>query len=97
MIRRLQKDERDFTIILRTMGIDSLNFLDNVNEIIDGKHYLFPDIKPMKINRNIGHLKRYDDDKIELEMDGEVYKGDENIYNKLSSLTGTNQKSHFYN
>jgi hypothetical protein len=88
MICRLQRDERDFTIILRTMGIDSSNFLDNVSEILDGKHQLFPDIKPMNINRNIGQLKRYDGDKIELEMDGETFKDQRSIYQKLNSLTG---------
>lgn len=90
MIRRLQKDNRNFSIILRTMGIDSQNFLDTIRPIIEGKHRDFKDLKPIKINNNIGHIKRDSYDKIELHMDNEIYAGDESIYNKLNSLEGIN-------
>lgn len=90
MIRRLQKSDREFTIILRTMGIDSQGFLDTVTPVLEGKHPDFEDIKPIKINRNLGSIKRYEKDKIKLFMDDEVYDTDQSIYDKLSSLTGIN-------
>jgi hypothetical protein len=90
MIRRLQQQNRKFTIILRTMGIDSQQFLNTIKLIFDGKHKHFKDIKPMKVNTNIGQIKRFDNDRIQLEMDGQIYDGDEAIYNKLNSLDGVN-------
>lgn len=88
MIRRLQKEKRDFVIVLRTMGIDSHNFLETITPVLNGKHPQFADIEPMNINTSVGHLKRYSLDHIELEMDGEVYKDEKSIYAKLNSLTG---------
>lgn len=88
MIRRLQKEKRDFVIVLRTMGIDSHNFLETVTPVLSGQHPQFTDIEPMHINMSVGHLKRYSLDHIELEMDGEVYKDEKSIYAKLNSLTG---------
>ena len=90
MIYRLQKENRNFTIILRTMGIDSQNFLDTIRPVIEGKHRDFKLIKPMKINPNIGHIKRYPNDRIELELDNEIYSDEESIYKKLCSLEGIN-------
>lgn len=90
MIRRLQKEKREFAIILRTMGIDSQNFLDTVKPIFEGKHRDFKDLEPIKINPVIGQMRRYPDDKICLEMDNQVYSDEEEIYKKLSSLEGIN-------
>ena len=90
MIRRLQKDKRDFAIILRTMGIDSQSFLDTVQPVIERKHRDFKDLLPIKINPNIGQIKRDINDKIELHMDGEIYSDEEAIYAKLNSLEGIN-------
>jgi hypothetical protein len=90
MIYRLQKENRSFTIILRTMGIDSQNFLDTIRPVIEGKHRDFKHIKPIKINQNIGHIKRYSNDRVELEMDNEIYTDEESIYKKLCSLEGIN-------
>lgn len=88
MIRRLQQRHRDFTIILRTMGIDSKNFLQAVKSVLDGNHRDFKDIKPMNVNSNVGQIKRYENDKIKLVMDGKEYDNDHDIYEKLSSLSG---------
>jgi hypothetical protein len=88
LICRLQKDERNFTIILRTNGIESNNFFDSITGILDGKHPLFPDIKPIQINRNIGLLKREDGDIVKFEMEGITYDNERSIYDKLNSLTG---------
>lgn len=90
MIRKLQKENRDFTIVLRTMGIDSQNFLDTVRPVFEGKHPDFQDIKPIKINSNIGKIQRFDDNKIVLTMDNNVYDNEEKIYDKLSCLEGIN-------
>jgi hypothetical protein len=90
MIRRLQKQKREFTIILRTMGIDSQGFLDTVCPIFEGKHESFKDIQPITINRNIGRIKRSENDKIQLEIDGEIFEDDASIYKKLNSLNGIN-------
>lgn len=90
LIRRLQKDNRTFAIILRTMGIDSQSFLDTITPIIEGKHRDFKDIKPIRINHNVGQIKRDVNDKIELHMDNEVYSDDDAIYAKLCSLEGIN-------
>lgn len=90
MIRRLQKSKRDFAIVLRTMGIDSQNFLDTIKPMFERKHKDFMDLEPVKINPNIGHIKRNNDDQIELNMDNEKYVGDEAIYQKLNSLEGIN-------
>ena len=96
MIRRLQKDKRNFAIVLRTMGIDSQNFLDTVRPVIEGKHRDFKDLDPIKINPNIGEIKRDLNDKIELHMDNEIYSDEEAIYNKLNSLEGINAiRDHF--
>ena len=48
MIRRLQEENRNFAIILRTMGIDSQNFLDSITPVIEGKHRDFKDLQPIK-------------------------------------------------
>ena len=90
MIRRLQKEKRNFSIILRTMGIDSQSFLDNITPVIEGKHRDFKDLEPIKINPNIGQIKRDANDKIELHMDNEVFSDEEAIYAKLNSLEGIN-------
>jgi hypothetical protein len=90
MIRRLQKDNREFTIILRTMGIESKTFLDTVKPIFEGKHRDFKDIKPIKINTQIGKIERSENDKIKLIIGDETFDNDIDIYNKLSSLTGIN-------
>jgi hypothetical protein len=90
MIRRLQKEKRNFAIILRTMGIDSKNFLETVKPVIEGKHRDFKDILPMKINPNVGQIKRDINDKIELHMDDQVFTEEEEIYKKLNSLEGIN-------
>ena len=90
MIRRLQCENRNFAIVLRTMGIDSQKFLDTVRPVLDGKHPDFKDIKPIEINRNIGQIQRFDNDKILLKMDNQVYDTEEMIYDKLSSLQGIN-------
>ena len=90
MMRRFQKEKRQFCIILRTMGIESASFLNTVRSVFEADHKYFPDLKPMSINPNIGHIKRSLSDQIELEMDGEVYYTDEAIYKKLTSLEGVN-------
>ncbi|CAF0922408.1 unnamed protein product [Brachionus calyciflorus] len=90
MIRRLQKEKRQFSIILRTMGIDSQNFLDTIRPIMEGKHRDFCDIEPIKINANIGHIKRDKNDQIILQMDGETFETEEKIYEKINSLEGIN-------
>ena len=88
MIRRLQQRDRKFTIILRTMGIDSKNFLQAVKPVLEGKHRDFKDIKPMDVNTNVGKIIRNENDKIKLIMDGKEYNNDHEIYEKLSSLSG---------
>ena len=90
MIRRLQKDKRNFAIILRTMGIDSKNFLETVKPVIEAKHRDFKDLLPIKINPNVGEIIRDKDDRIELRMDNEIYSNEEEIYKKLNSLEGIN-------
>lgn len=90
MIRRLQEENRNFAIILRTMGIDSQNFLDSITPVIEGKHRDFKDLQPIKVNPNIGQIKRDLNDRIELHMDNQIYSDEDAIYNKLSSLEGIN-------
>lgn len=90
MIQRLQKENREFSIILRTMGIDSQNFLDTIRPVLEGKHPHFKSIKPIHINPNIGSIKRYSNDRIELEIDGQVFTDEDSIYEKLNSLQGIN-------
>ena len=48
MIRRLQNKGREFSIILRTMGIESDNFLQTVRLVFNGQHR---DFKDLKVNR----------------------------------------------
>jgi hypothetical protein len=90
MIRRLQKSNREFAIVLRTMGIDSHNFLDTIRPMFDGKHKDFRDLAPMHINTSVGHMRRTSEDQFELEMDNQVFRNDEAIYEKLNSLQGIN-------
>lgn len=87
MIRQLQEQEREFTIILRTMGIESQRFLDTVRAVFQGEHPNFQDIKPIHINDSIGRIIRLDNE-IQLEIGGQVYKGDQAIYKKLTSMKG---------
>ncbi len=72
------------------MGIDSQNFLDTVKPILEGKHRDFRDIKPIKINNQIGKIERGLNDKIALIIGDQVYDNDRDIYNKLCTLTGIN-------
>lgn len=90
MIRRLQKNNREFTIVLRTMGIESQSFLDTIKPIFEGKHRDFKDIRPIKINTQIGKIERDANDKIKLIMGDEVFDNGLDIYNKLCKLTGIN-------
>jgi hypothetical protein len=87
-IRRLQQEKRDFSIILRTMGVDSLNFLEAIKPVFEGRHPYFPDIKPMNINPMHGHIRRGDNNEVELELEGQVYKNEKDIYEKLSGVEG---------
>lgn len=90
MIRRLQKNNREFVIILRTMGIESETFLDTIQAVFEDQHRDFKDIKPIKINTQVGKIERDLDNKVKLIMGDEVYDNDLDIYNKLCSLTGIN-------
>lgn len=56
--------------------------------MFEGKHRLFRDLAPLKINTSVGQIKRNQDGSIELHMDNEVYTSDAAIYAKLSSLEG---------
>lgn len=87
MIRQLQQQEREFTIILRTMGIESQRFLDTVRAVLQGKHPNFKDIKPIHINDSIGRIIR-SKKQIKLEIEGQVFEGDLAIYKKLTSMKG---------
>jgi hypothetical protein len=87
MVRRLQKSGRVFTIILRTMGIESRRFLETVREVFEGRHPNFRDLEPIAINDSIGSITR-SGDTIRLEIDGGVYEGDQAIYEKLTRLEG---------
>ncbi len=89
MIRRLQKANRQFTVILRTMGIESESFLKTVNSVMAGNHREFMDLQgTMQVNMKVGELKRYENDKFKLIMDGHEFETEEAIYAKLCSLTG---------
>lgn len=88
LIRRLQKEKREFSIILRTMGIDSKNFLDTIIPVLEGKHRDFKDIQKMNINTHVGNIKRNDDNEIEFEIDGKIYSNEKEIYEKLNSIDG---------
>jgi hypothetical protein len=90
MMRRFQREKRQFTVILRTMGIESHNFLATIRSVFENKHKKFPDLQPMHVNPNIGQIHRSANDIIELHIDGEVYDTDEAIYEKLCSLEGVN-------
>ncbi len=90
MIRRLQKANRQFTIILRTMGIESESFLKTVKSVLNDNDGVFSGIEPMPVNLKVGEFKRYDNDKFKLTMDGEEFDTEEAIYAKLCSLTGWN-------
>ena len=57
---------------------------------MEGKHRDFRDIKPIKINNQIGKIERGLTDTIKLIMDDEVYDNDFDIYEKLCTLTGIN-------
>jgi hypothetical protein len=88
LIRRLQRDKRDFSIILRTMGLDTQSFLETIKLVFEGKHPDFKDIGQMNINPIGGHIRRDDNNKVELEFDGEIYKNEKDIYEKLSTIEG---------
>lgn len=90
MISRLQHEKREFTIVLRTMGIDSQNFLDTIAPVIQGHHRDFAHLEPMQINPWIGQIERQTDDSIVLEWAGERFDTEEAIYAKLCSLQGIN-------
>jgi hypothetical protein len=90
MIRRLQQENINFSIILRTMGIDSDSFLETIRPIMEGKHRDFPDIKPMKINSSIGNIRRDINEKFEFEIDNQIFKDEISIHQKLNSLEGIN-------
>lgn len=72
MILRLQKEKRQFAIVLRTMGIESQNFLDTIKSFFDNRPKRFQDLAPLAVNPNIGHIRRSPNERIELEMDGNV-------------------------
>jgi hypothetical protein len=90
MMRRFQREKRRFAIILRTMGIESKNFLDTIRSVFENNHKNFPDLQPTYVNPNIGQILRSANDQIELHMDGDVFDTDEAIYDKLCSLEGVN-------
>ena len=90
MIGRLQRQRRSFTVILRTMGIDSLNFLETMRSTLASGVFASVLSAPLSVNMCVGQLRRYENDRIELEMDNEVYRDDEAIYDKLCSMEGIN-------
>lgn len=88
LIRQLQREEREFAIILRTMGIDSHTFIETIKPVIEGHHRDFEDLKPLKINTHVGNIKRNEKNEIEFEIDGVKYKDEMQIYEKLNSIDG---------
>ncbi|CAF1434030.1 unnamed protein product, partial [Didymodactylos carnosus] len=73
LIRYLQRTNREYAIILRTMGDDSINFLQNAQNVLSNQHPNFLFEKLTNVNLNPGRIRRTgklrkEDEKITLEL-----------------------------
>ncbi|XP_056001234.1 uncharacterized protein LOC125653996 [Ostrea edulis] len=97
VIHKLCEDNRNFSIVFRTYGLDAKNVLSSLSHGLSGKHTYFPTPLDIDINTNVGNVYRKPNESIVFEMqdkkcrNGEetsVYTGDREIYTMLSQTEG---------
>ncbi|XP_061195331.1 uncharacterized protein LOC133203577 [Saccostrea echinata] len=97
VIYKLCEDNRDFSVVFRTYGLDAKNVLTSLSHGLTGKHPDFPTPLDIDVNLTPGKVYRKPDEPIVFEVqdkksrNGEgtsVYTGDREIYTMLSQTEG---------
>jgi len=98
LIEYLHKENRDFSIIIRTYGLDADNVLSCLDYSLKGNHPLIEEPIPIKVNKIHGHVTRSEEDHIQFEVksstkdDGtnitEIYANEKSICDMLNSNQG---------
>ena len=96
MLYDLQADDRRFSVILRTYGVDAPRVLDSIAHIATGNHPLFPQKLHIDVNGKPGRIHRNIDGTIHCELpqtaDGVdvpvVLETDADIYRFMSDVEG---------
>ena len=95
-IHHLVETKRDFAIVFRTYGLDAPNVISSLSYGLQGNHPGYPKPLDLKVNENIGKVKRSEsepivfkeyDDPSKSEASAR-YTGDREIYNMLCKRTG---------
>ncbi|XP_045164678.1 uncharacterized protein LOC123528768 [Mercenaria mercenaria] len=92
-IHHLVESKRDFAIVFRTFGLDAPNVITSLEHGLKGNHPGYQKPVHLKVNRDVGTVKRSDDEPTVFTVIGEDektenYVGDRSIYDMLSSSVG---------
>ena len=95
-IHYLVETKRDFAIVFRTYGLDAPNVIKSLSYGLKGNHPGYTKPLDLKINENIGKVKRSETEPIVFEEHDNPdipeatarYQGDRDIYNMLCQRTG---------
>lgn len=95
LIERLHQNGRNFSIVIRTYGLDAPNVLQSMSRTLQGQHPEFPNALPIKVNLDPGKIIRRLDT-ITAQIGGESssgsitsrYRGDRAIYDLMCCSTG---------
>ncbi|KAK2149137.1 hypothetical protein LSH36_465g01032 [Paralvinella palmiformis] len=95
LIEHLHQNKRDFSIVIRTYGLDAPNVLQSMTRTLEGQHPDFPHSLRITIDPSPGKIIRGQDDitaQISNDQDPRsgpsTYRGDRDIYDLMSNSSG---------
>jgi len=95
MLYDLHADGCQYSLILRTYGVDAPRVLDSIAHIVAGNHPLFPGTLPVQVNRQPGRIRRQSGARVLCELppttvtaEPVVLDTDSDIYRYMSDVDG---------
>ncbi|KAI3387064.1 hypothetical protein SNEBB_009822 [Seison nebaliae] len=89
LIRYLKNTKREYAIVFRTFGIDSVKMLNVLEGVVLGEHPEFPDLKDINLDivKKPGKFQIDDKGTFSISFNNQIIRGDKAIYKFFSKLT----------